>query len=74
MTRNRVLIVDDDPLNRELIVDVLGGAGYTAFQAEEGLGLLTRARALAAGCTDFLTKPVDTHAVLSTVARFLEGR
>ena len=32
-----------------------------------------RAQVMAAGCVDFLTKPLDTQAVLSTVARFLGG-
>lgn len=121
MTPKRVLIVEDDPLSRELAVDLLEGAGYSVLQAKDGVGLLERvqaeqpdlilldlqlpgvdgvtlacqltanpvtrqipilavsahasperqARALAAGCADFLAKPLDTQAVLSTVARFL---
>jgi len=121
MTHKTILIVEDDPLSRELIVDLLEAAGYTVLQAEDGLGLLERVQAehpdlifldlqlpgvdgltlarqltahpttrqipilamsahasperraqvMAAGCADFLTKPLDTHAVLKTVARFL---
>ena len=121
MTPKTVLIVDDHPLSRELVVDLLRAAGYTVLQAEDGLGLLERVRAeqpdlilldlqlpgvdgftlarqltadpttrpipilaisayarpevqmraLAAGCAGFLAKPLDTHAFLSTVARFL---
>ena len=116
-----ILIVEDHPLSRELVVDLLEAAGYTMLQAENGLGLLERVRteqpdlilldlqlpdvdgftlarqlmadpvtqsipilaisayarpevqmqALAAGCTGFLAKPLDTHAVLSIVARSL---
>lgn len=121
MTPNTVLVVDDHPLSRELVVDLLEAAGYTVLQAEDGLGLLERVRTerpdlivldlqlpgvdgltlarqlkadaearevpilamsahaspgrraqvLAAGFAEFLTKPIDTQAVLSTVARLL---
>ena len=121
MTPNTVLIVDDHPLSRELVGDLLEAAGYTVLQAEDGLGLLERVQAeqpdlilldlqlpgvdgltlarqltvhpetrhipilamsahasperraqvMAAGCADFLAKPLDTHAVLFTIARFL---
>ena len=121
MTPKTVLIVDDHPLSRELVVDLLEAAGYTVIQAEDGVGLLERVRdeqpdlilldlqlpgvdgftlarqltanpatrqipilaisahaspekrpqVLAAGCADFLIKPLDIQAVLSTVARFL---
>ena len=116
-----ILIVEDHPLNLELVVDLLEAAGYTVLQAEDGLGLLERVRAeqpdlilldlqlpgvdgftlarqltadpatrqipilaisayarpevqmraLAAGCAGFLAKPLDTHALLSTVAHSL---
>lgn len=121
MKPKTVLIVDDHPLSRELVVDLLEPAGYTVLQAEDGLGLLERAQAerpdlilldlqlpgvdgftlarqltahpatrqipilamsahaspekraqvMAAGFAEFLTKPLDTQAVLKTVARFL---
>ena len=38
----RILIVDDVPLNRELLALRLGGAGYATFQAEDGHGCLSR--------------------------------
>ncbi len=121
MASATILVVDDHPLSRELVVDLLEAAGSTVLQAEDGLGLLERVRAerpdlilldlqlpgvdgltlahqlkadvgtreipilamsahasperraqiLAAGCAEFLTKPLDTQAVLKTVARFL---
>lgn len=44
MTRGRILVVEDHPLNRELVVDLLEAAGYTVLQAEDGTGLLERVR------------------------------
>jgi CheY-like chemotaxis protein len=45
MTHQTILVVEDNPLNRELVVDLLEGAGYTVFQADEGIGLLERVKA-----------------------------
>jgi CheY-like chemotaxis protein len=119
--RDTILVVEDYPLSRELVVDLLEAAGYTVLQAEDGRGLLERvqaerpdlilldlqlpgvdgftlarqltadpatrtipllamsayarqeeeAQAMAAGCRGVLAKPLDTRAVLSTVARVL---
>ena len=44
-------------------IPVLAETAYT--QPEQ------KARALEAGCADYLTKPLDIKAVLSTIARFL---
>jgi len=44
-------------------IPVLAATAYT--QPEQ------KARALEAGCADYLTKPLDIKAVLSTIARFL---
>ena len=121
MAHQTVLVVEDNPLNRELVVDLLEGAGYTVLQADEGVGLLERVRAgqpglilldlqlpgedgvtlarqlkadpatreipvlamtayarledqeraMAAGCDGYLRKPIDTQALLQTVARHL---
>ena len=45
MAHHTVLVVEDNPLNRELVVDLLESAGYTVLQADEGVGLLERVRA-----------------------------
>jgi len=121
MAHQTVLVVEDNPLNRELVVDLLEGTGYTVLQAEGGVGLLERVkaaqpglilldlqlpgldgvtlarqlktdpatreipvlamtayarledqeRAMAAGCDGYLRKPIDTQALLQTVARHL---
>ena len=121
MAHHTVLVVEDNPLNRELVVDLLEGAGYTVLQADEGVGLLERVRAgqpglilldlqlpgldgvtlarqlkgdpatreipvlamtayarvedqeraMEAGCDGYLRKPLDTRALLQTVARHL---
>jgi CheY-like chemotaxis protein len=121
MAHQRILVVEDNPLNRELVVDLLEGAGYTVLQADEGVGLLERVkvgqpglilldlqlpgldgvalarqlkadpatreipvlamtayarlehqeRAMAAGCDGYLRKPIDTQALLQTVASHL---
>lgn len=37
----KVLVVDDDPDNREVLVELLDGAGYSAVGAENGSRALT---------------------------------
>ena len=49
MAHPTVLVVEDNPLNRELVVDLLEGAGYTVLQAEGGVGLLERVKAAQPG-------------------------
>ena len=121
LRRGTILVVEDHPLNRELVVDLLEAAGYTVRQAADGRGLLERvqverpalilldlqlpgvdgftlarqltaepatrdipvlatsafahpeeqAQAMAAGCRGVLAKPLDTRAVIATVARLL---
>jgi len=62
--------IDGFTLTRQIKADaetreipVLAATAYT--QPEQ------KAKALEAGCADYLTKPLDTQAVLSTIARFL---
>lgn len=121
MGHHTILIVEDNPLNRELVVDLLEAAGYTVLEAEEGVDLLERVkagrpalilldlqlpgldgvtlarqlkadpatreipvlamtayarvedqeRAMAAGCDGYLRKPIDTQALLQTIAHHL---
>jgi CheY-like chemotaxis protein len=49
MAHRTILVVEDNPLNRELVVDLLEGAGYTVLQAEGGVGLLERVKAAQPG-------------------------
>ena len=44
MTRGRILVVEDHPLNRELVVDLLEAAGSTVLQTVDDHGLLARAK------------------------------
>ncbi|MBI3988138.1 MAG: response regulator [candidate division NC10 bacterium] len=121
MAKQTVLIVEDDPFSRELVVDLLGAEGYQVLQATDGIGLVERvkrewpdlilldiqlpgidgftlarqlkadpetrgiplfaltayarpedqAEALEAGYDGYLSKPLDTKALLHTIARFL---
>lgn len=121
MAQEKILVVEDHPLNRAMVVTVLKARGYTVLEAEDGLGLLERVkverpaliimdlqlprvdgftltrqlktdaetrdipvlatsafakpedqvRALEAGCTASLTKPLDMPVFLETVARLL---
>lgn len=121
MPHHTILVVEDNPLNRELVVDLLEAAGYAVLEAAEGVDLLERVkagqpalilldlqlpgldgvtlarqlkgdpatraipvlamtayarvedqqRAMAAGCDGYLRKPIDTQALLQTVARHL---
>ncbi len=43
--KERVLVVDDDPSALELIVTLLGGAGYTVERAADGASGLAKAKA-----------------------------
>lgn len=45
MAQGKILVVEDHPLNRELIVTVLRARGYTVLEAKDGLGLLERVKA-----------------------------
>ena len=45
MARRTILVVEDHPVDRELVVDVLEAAGYTVLQAQDGCGLLERVKA-----------------------------
>lgn len=45
MAQEKILIVEDHPLNREMVVTVLQARGYTVLEAEDGLGLLERVKA-----------------------------
>ena len=45
MASATILVVEDHPLSRELVVDLLEMAGYTVLQAEDGSGLLARVQA-----------------------------
>jgi two-component system cell cycle response regulator DivK len=45
MASSTILVVEDHPLNRELVVDILEAAGYTMLQAEDGIGLLEQVKA-----------------------------
>ncbi|MDE2060333.1 MAG: response regulator [candidate division NC10 bacterium] len=121
MTQAVILIVEDNPLGRELAKEILDAAGYTVLSAEDGVGLLERvtrerpdlilmdlqlpdidgfslirdlkahdetrqipvvvttayshpeaqAKAIETGCAAYLTKPLDSHVLLRTVADVL---
>ena len=45
MASGTILVVEDHPLNRELVVDILEAADYTMLQAEDGIRLLERVKA-----------------------------
>lgn len=44
MSKHKVLIVEDNPLNMELATDVLETAGYTVLQAESAEAAISLAR------------------------------
>ena len=117
----KILIIEDNPLNMELAIDLLEAVGYVvvgAVSAEEGIqrarserpclilmdialpgmdGLMAteilktdprtsgipvvaltaqamkgdRDLALAAGCADYITKPIDTRTFARTVSEYL---
>ncbi|MBZ0160519.1 MAG: response regulator [bacterium] len=45
MAEEKILVVEDHPLNRELVVAALEARGCTVLEAENGLGLLERVKA-----------------------------
>ncbi len=123
MAGEKILIVEDNPMNLELATDLLEAAGYVVIQAgtaEEGIklaraespdlilmdislpgmdgleatGILKQdpttkditvialtahamrgdeEKALAAGCTGYITKPIDTREFPKDVARFIDS-
>lgn len=122
MSKNDILIVDDNPLNLELIYCLLNNQGYNVFKAlnaKEARDILTnvhpdvilmdlqlpetdgfeltrqlksnpafehipiiavtayamsgdKAKALAAGCDDYITKPINTRLLPGIVAKYIE--
>lgn len=54
--RGHILVVDDDSLNRQLLVDCLGREGYTCEQAENGLVALEK---IAASDFDVILLDID---------------
>jgi CheY-like chemotaxis protein len=122
MPGEKVLIVEDNPLNMELVADILEAAGYSVLQAtdaEKGIALaraekpqvilmdvslpgldglsatmmlkrepatkgipviaLTshamkgdEAKARAAGCEEYLPKPINTRSLPQVVARLIQ--
>ncbi len=64
----RVLIVEDNEMNRDMLGRRLVRAGHEVVFAEDGQAG-ERHRALAAGCDDFHTKPVDLPSLLATLTR-----
>lgn len=123
MAGEKILIVEDNPMNMELATDLLEASGYIVIQAgvaEEGIelaraespdlilmdislpgmdgleatGVLRQdpttkdinivaltahamkgdeEKALTAGCSGYITKPIDTRAFSKTVSRFIES-
>jgi len=121
MAGEKVLVIEDNPMNMQLAVDLLEVAGYITFQAEtaekgielaktespdlilmdislpgmDGLtatGILKQnpdikdvpivaltahamrgdeTKAMEAGCTGYITKPIDTKAFPKTVAGYI---
>jgi len=124
MTREKILIVDDNPTNLKLVAYLMTANGYevtTALDADAALAAIDRDpprlilmdlqlpgtdgleltrrlkanpttrdiivvavtayamkgdqdRALAAGCDDYVTKPIDTRGLPDTIARHLQRK
>ena len=83
----RILITDDDEMDRVLLNDVLGGAGHDLYFAREGQSALDAyreqeidvvltdlERARDAGALVTLEKPVDPKALLEAVERAMRER
>jgi CheY-like chemotaxis protein len=51
-----ILVVDDDPAIRDLVAQVLAGAGYQVRAAQDGLEAM---ESLAAGCPDLIITDVS---------------
>jgi CheY-like chemotaxis protein len=45
MAQGKILVVEDNPLNREMIVTILESRDYTVLEAADGFGLLERVKA-----------------------------
>jgi CheY-like chemotaxis protein len=57
ITGSKVLVVDDDPLNQEMMVTILEDRGYTVFSADDGdsgLDLLDKEQDIRVTVTDIM--------------------
>ena len=72
MTAARILVVDDTPFNRRLLVRLLEGIGHTAVEAGDGRAALARLRDAAAEPIDLLLLDIvmpemDGHETLAAI-------
>jgi two-component system sensor histidine kinase/response regulator len=65
----KILVVDDDPMVRGLVRDVLEMEGYDVALAEDGFAALRRIDATRPDCVvlDVMMPGMDGHAVLSRI-------
>ncbi len=123
MSGKKILVIEDNPINMELITDLLNVTGYRVLQAGDAETGITLARTerpalilmdislpgmdgltatrilkqdpitrdipvvaltahamkgdkekiLAAGCTDYISKPIDTRTLPKMIAHFIES-
>ena len=64
----RILLVKDNEMNRDMLSRRLQKRGFEVVMAVAG----DRERALAAGCDDFDTKPVELPRLLAKIETLLE--
>lgn len=70
-TPHRVLVVDDDPIHREAVAEILSGQGYAVEQAASGEACLVAARASRPDVLvlDLLLPGIDGAEVLQELRR-----
>jgi two-component system, cell cycle response regulator DivK len=69
----RILVVEDQPDNRQIIRDMLAPTNYEITEAENGEDALSgeEKKARAAGCDDYVPKPFSPRQLLAKIRPYL---
>jgi CheY-like chemotaxis protein len=62
------VLVEDDPLNLELVCEILRANGFTVHEASSGKG--NRERLIEAGFNDYVPKPIDVADFMKIVEKY----
>ena len=67
----RILVVEDNDLNRKLFCDVLKANGYEVVPVSDGQNVLATAKRFGPDLADYLAKPVSIGPFMTAVRALL---